>query len=79
MKNGHWPFTTFFLGLYTCARDLGWEYNNRPVTIAWLLGYHSCLITDSINNPFKPKSLAWDDFCNGFNSCNLESHKYTLK
>lgn len=77
--NNHWPFSSLFLGLYHSARNLNWSYDNRPVTIAWLLGYYTCLITDSVSNPFMPHSLAWNDFCNGFNACNIADEKYLLK
>lgn len=78
--NYNWPFSTLFLGLYHTARELNWSYDNRPVTIAWLLGYYYCLLADSISieNPFKPRSLAWNDFCNGFNACTTADEKYTL-
>ena len=79
--NNHWPFSTFFLGLYHSARRLNWNYKDKPVTIAWLLGYNYCLLAEPvyISNPFMPNSLAWNDFCNGFIACDIADKRYVLE
>lgn len=79
MKNGHWPFSSLFLGLYHCARDLEWKYNDKPVTIAWLFGFYSGLIPNTTANPFRPNSLAWNQYMEGFGCHQMQSDKYQLK
>jgi hypothetical protein len=59
-----WPFTSYFLDLYLLARQRDWKWNNKPVTIAWLLGYYSGS-TLSPSNVFRPNSPAWYDYRSG--------------
>ncbi len=59
-----WPFTSHFLNLYLLARQRDWKWNDKPVTIAWLLGYYSGSALSSVN-VFRLNSLAWHDYRNG--------------
>ena len=76
--NNNWPFNSTFMYIYNLARKSNWLYENKPVTIGWLLGFYGCLFEGSIKNPFGSNSLAWNDFCNGFDCCNKGDKRYAV-
>ncbi len=70
-----WPFSDFFLDLYHTARRSDWRWKDKPVTIAWLLGYYSGAFPN-VSNMFRPASLAWSDFRIGRDCYYSEPDKY---
>jgi hypothetical protein len=73
-----WPFSIFFLDLYHLARTKDWRWKDKPVTIAWLLGYYSGACPN-LGNMFRPGSLAWFDFKHGRESYYSEPDKYLAR
>jgi len=76
--NNNWPFSSTFMYIYNLARKSNWLYEAKPVTIGWLLGFYGCLFEGSIKNPFSFNSLAWKDFCNGFDCCHKRDERYAI-